>query len=134
MLNKPEDILEQKKSETSILNLRIDKIITLEPKENITEQTLNSMENEFEIFKIWAKNEKLGFLVDSRRIKKFDSELRVFVQKNVSHFANKYAIIISSGISSFLANIFIHINRPNIPTKIFTTKEDAIRWLKSLEK
>ena len=130
MINIPDEILKSDSSEISLLCLRKDGIVTLEPKEGETVQTLKSMKMDFEIFKDWTKNEKLNFLVDSRRLKKFDSELRVFAQKNSPLFFNKYAIIISSGTSSFLANIFIHLTKPKIPTKLFTNKTDAINWLK----
>ena len=130
MLNSPDEILEEKTSDVAILNLRKDAIITLEPKLGKTEQTLASMKKDLEIFKSWAKDEKMGFLVDSRRIEKFDSDVRIYAQKHSPLFSDRYAIIISSGISSFLANMFIYINRPAIPTKTFTTKEDAINWLK----
>ena len=131
MLNSPNEILEEKTSDVSILNLRKDSIITLEPKLGVTEQTLDSMKKDLEVFKEWAKDGKLGFLVDSRRLEKFDSNVRIYAQNNSPLFSDKYAIIISSGISSFLANMFIYINRPAIPTKTFTNKNDAIYWLKN---
>lgn len=130
MLNNPDEILEQKFSDVGILSLRKDSILTFEPQAGITEQTLDSMKKDLEIFKSWANGKKYGFLVDSRRFKKFDAEVRVYAQKHSPIFSHKYAIIISSGISSFLANIFLYLNRPSIPTKTFTTKESAIEWLK----
>ncbi len=130
MLNLPEEILEQTTSDVGILTLRKDDIFTFEPKPDETEQTLDSMKKDLEVFKGWAKERKYGFLVDSRRIKKFDTDARVYAQKHSPLFSDKYAIIISLGVSSFLANIFLHLNRPTIPTKTFTTKESAIDWLK----
>jgi hypothetical protein len=43
----------------------------------------------------------------------------------------KAAIVISSPLKAALANIFIMVDRPLKPTKLFTNKEDAIKWLKS---
>ena len=131
MLNTPEEILEQKFSEVGILSLRKDTILTFEPKPGKTEQTLDSMKSDFEIFKNWTDGKKHGFLVDGRRFKKFDAEVRAYAQRQTPLFSNKYAIIITSGTSSFLANMFIYLNRPTIPTKTFTLKENAINWLKS---
>ena len=130
MINNADEILKSDSSEISLLNLRKGGIVTLEPKEGETVQTLQSMKLDFEIFKEWTKDEKYNFLVDSRRLKKFDSELRVYAQKHSPLFFNKYAIIISSGTSSFLANMFMHLTKPKIPTKLFTNKTDAINWLK----
>lgn len=129
MINNPDEIIKSNSSKKSLLNLRKDGIVTLEPKMGETIQTLESMEIDFEIFKEWTKHEKYNFLVDSRRLQKFDSELRVFAQENSPLFFNKYAVIISSGTSSFLANMFMHLTKPKIPTKLFTNKTDAINWL-----
>jgi hypothetical protein len=133
MFNSSEEILEQKFSEIGILSLRKDNILTFEPKPGKTEQTLDSMKTDLDILKSWASGKKYGFLVDSRRFKKFDSDARVYAQKHSPQFANKFAIIIASGTSSFLANMFIYINRPIIPTKTFINKEKAIIWLNNNE-
>lgn len=129
MINNSDEILKSDSSKKSLLNLRKDGIVTLEPKMGETIQTLESMKIDFEIFKEWTKNEKYNFLVDSRRLQKFDSDLRVFAQEHSPLFFNKYAVIISSGTSSFLANMFMHFTKPKIPTKLFTNKTDAINWL-----
>lgn len=131
MLNNPEEIEAQKFSDVGILSLRKDNILTFEPKLGKTEQTLESMKKDLEIFTNWANGNKHGFLVDSRRFEKFDSEVRIYAQNKSPLFSDRYAILISSGISSFLANMFIYMNRPKIPTKTFTHKKDAIDWLKN---
>jgi hypothetical protein len=130
ILNKSEEIAEQQFSEIGILSLRNDGIITFEPKEGKTTHTLEAMKVELDIFKKWAKNEKLSFISDNRSMKKFDADIRIYAQQNLPLFCNRFALIISSGISSFVTNIFIYMNRPEIPIKAFTNKEDAINWLK----
>jgi hypothetical protein len=35
-------------------------------------------------------------------------------------------------VSVVLINLFLKINKPSIPSKFFTNKDDAINWLKSL--
>lgn len=133
MLNLPEEIIEQKFTDVGILSLRKDNILTFEPKPDKTEQTLVSMKKDLEIFKNWADGKKYGFLVDSRRFKKFDAEVRIYAQNKTPLFSDKYAILITSGMSSFLANMFIYVNTPKIPTKVFTNKEDALKWLNHLQ-
>jgi hypothetical protein len=44
---------------------------------------------------------------------------------------NKVAIIVRSPITTQLGNLFILINKPPKPTRLFKNKEDAIKWLKS---
>ncbi|WP_018343737.1 hypothetical protein [Cytophaga aurantiaca] len=43
----------------------------------------------------------------------------------------KAAIVISSSLKAIMANVFIMVDRPLKPTKIFTSYADAIKWLKS---
>lgn len=130
MLNSPKEILEQKTSDVGIVSLRKDGIITFEPKEEKTTHTLEAMKVELDIFQDWAGDKKLGFLSDNSTLKKFDADIRVYAQKHLPLFCDKFALIISSGISSFLTNIFIHLNRPKVPIKTFTNKKEALKWLK----
>lgn len=64
--------------------------------------------------------------------------------KSVSRDARKYysseesaqtiaaaALLISSELSKILANFFMGINRPIMPVKLFTSKDEAIDWLSS---
>lgn len=131
MLNNPSDIKEQQTSDVAILSLRKDGIITFEPKKGQTEHNVETMRKEVLIFQEWAKNGKLYFLTDNRTLNRFESDVRIYAQKMLPTFCDKFAIIIQSGISSFLTNIFIHLNRPEIPVKTFTNKEAAFNWLKS---
>ncbi len=39
------------------------------------------------------------------------------------------AIISSSTVNSMLVNFILRISRPNLPVKMFTSKESAIQWL-----
>ncbi len=133
MLNEPNEIKEQKRSDVCILTLRNDNIFTVEPKDGVTEQTLASMKKDFEIFKNWSDGNKDGFLADARRFKKFGNDARIYAQEKSPLFSDKYAIIIASGVSSYLANLFIYMNRPKIPTKTFTTKDKAVEWLNNYE-
>lgn len=41
-------------------------------------------------------------------------------------------IITNSMITKFLANFFISINKPLVPTKVFNSEEAAIQWLTSI--
>jgi len=131
MLNTPDEIADQQTSSVGIVSLRKDGIITFEPKEGKTTHTLEAMKVELDIFQEWAGDKKLGFISDNRELKKFENDVRVYAQQHLPLFCDKFALIISSGISSFLTNMFIYINRPDVPIKVFTNKEDAINWIKS---
>jgi hypothetical protein len=71
-----------------------------------------------------------GLLVDMRGTVSMDREAR-------SHFAsripNLYAVAlwVESPLSQMLANFFLGVNRPPIPTRLFTDEAKAVAWLKS---
>ena len=130
MFNNQEDIKDQKTSDVGIISLRNDGIITFEPKKGKTTHTLEAMKFELDIFQKWAGDNKLGFISDNRNLKRFDSDVRVYAQQHLHLFCNKFALIISSGISSFLTNMFIYINKPKVPVRAFTSREEAINWIK----
>ena len=43
------------------------------------------------------------------------------------------AILAPSMITKLLANFFMSFNKPNLPMQVFTNKEKAFEWLKSIE-
>jgi len=44
------------------------------------------------------------------------------------------AFLSNSIVSNVFVNLYLKINKPSIPAKFFTKREDAIFWLKSLNK
>jgi hypothetical protein len=131
MLNQSYEIAEQTSSDVGIITFRKDGIITFEPKEGKITHTVEAMAYEFEIFKKWANGNKVPFLTDNRELKKFENDVRVYAQQNLPVFCSKFAFIVRSGLSSFLTNMYMYINKSGVPTKAFTTKKDAIDWLKN---
>jgi hypothetical protein len=39
------------------------------------------------------------------------------------------AIVVGSPLGSFIANFYLSVSKPRIPTKAFTKKEAALKWL-----
>lgn len=133
VLNKEIEIKEQKTSAIGIVCLRKDGVITFEPKQGATTHTLEAMKVELAIFEKWAGDSRLRFISDNRTMKKFDADIRIYAQQKLPLFCDKFALLISSGLSSFVTNMFIYMNRPEIPIKAFTNKEAALKWLKEDE-
>jgi len=36
-------------------------------------------------------------------------------------------------LNKIIVNFFLSISKPNVPTKLFTNKEDAIKWLQQFK-
>ena len=43
---------------------------------------------------------------------------------------SKAALIVTSPISKVIGNFFLGLNKPLKPTRLFTNKEDGLKWLK----
>lgn len=43
------------------------------------------------------------------------------------------AIIIDSVFTSYLGNFYLQVSRPKIPSRIFTSKSDAMQWLQQFK-
>jgi len=44
------------------------------------------------------------------------------------------AIVLDSPFGSFLGNFFISVTKPKIPARIFSKREDALKWLQKFRK
>lgn len=68
--------------------------------------------------------------IDIKVVKHITKDARDYLaSKEGCHKAASCAIIINSNVTRVLANYFIAINRPLVPTKVFTNEEAAKQWL-----
>jgi hypothetical protein len=112
------------------ISLRHDGIIVFSPHQGITNVDMESMVYNLDKFIEWSKDKPLPFLSDNRNIKQISPEVREFVQSKLPVFCSKHAIIVNTGLSQFLFNLFLHLNRPEIPIKSFSNINKAYAWLK----
>jgi hypothetical protein len=73
-------------------------------------------------------------LVDIRNIRNATREAREYMgSREAGEGVIKAAIMIDSNFSMILGNIFLKFNKPEVPTKLFTEKVAAVKWLKQPE-
>lgn len=73
---------------------------------------------------------KFPLLVDTRAIKSMTRDARQhFTIRNRDSHVNRLAIVIKSPVSKVIANFFMGVNKPDVPSKIFNSEEKAITWL-----
>jgi len=78
---------------------------------------------------------KALFLIDIVGVKKASKDFRDYMASDdVAVMSTAHAIYIDSGIAKIMGNLYLKFSKPKIPTKIFTSKEDAIEWLLSIKK
>jgi hypothetical protein len=42
------------------------------------------------------------------------------------------ALFVDAPVSQLLANFFLRVNKPTIPTKMFTSETEALKWLQTI--
>ncbi len=72
--------------------------------------------------------------VDIRGVLSIDRSARKYLS---SHEGTKHALAaaihVNNPISKFLGNLFIRVDKPDKPTKLFTDKANALEWLKKVK-
>jgi hypothetical protein len=78
-----------------------------------------------------SRGKAFPVLVDARNIGNGTKEAReYFASEEACREIKKAALIIDSNFSKFLVNLFLKVNKPKTPTKIFTDKTSAEKWIK----
>lgn len=81
-----------------------------------------------------ANGKRLPILVKgtgANRVNNIDKEARDFLSSSAGLQGVKAGAIVSSSVfESFLGNFFIKVSRPEIPSKLFTNEQEALKWLK----
>lgn len=78
-----------------------------------------------------TKNASCLLITDIKLIKNITKEARDFLaSKEGCEGISALAILINSPIGSMIGNFWMRINKPLVPTRIFTNEEEAKKWLK----
>ncbi|MFY9308178.1 MAG: hypothetical protein WAQ28_03915 [Bacteroidia bacterium] len=84
----------------------------------------------FLVAKHLANGKPVLKLVDARNLHHIKPEARVFVEKeNDKHIAK--AIVVGSFLRKYVKEFFLRQENSKFPVKIFTSKKEAVEWLKS---
>lgn len=78
---------------------------------------------------------KFPVFIDAGEFTSIDKEVRVFsanAENNIYTLAD--AIAYYSLAQKLIADFYVTHNKPAVPTKIFSNKEDAVLWLKTFLK
>jgi hypothetical protein len=70
-------------------------------------------------------------LVDLRQIKSISKEARDhFSMRGRKPNVTAIAMLVSSPLSRIIGNFFLGLNRPGVPTRMFTSEAEGITWMK----
>jgi len=77
---------------------------------------------------------RLAVLVDLRGLRSQSSEARALLAgPEAARVSRAVALVIGSPLSRVIGNFYLRFNRPETPTRLFTSEEEARAWLESLE-
>jgi len=66
---------------------------------------------------------------DIRGIISTDKAGRDYLAKSGSILAKAVALIVNENISMTMSTFYLEVNKPSVPTRIFTVEQDAINYL-----
>ena len=82
-----------------------------------------------------TKNQPSKLFVDLTHVKSATKEARAYyASEEALHLSDAAAAIGPSIITKIILNFYLNFNKPRKPFKIFSSKEKAFEWLKSVEK
>lgn len=71
-------------------------------------------------------------LVDLRQLKSMSREARAYYAGDeTAQVEAAAALLVASLVSKIIGNFFMGINKPVIPTRLFTSEAQAVEWLRS---
>jgi hypothetical protein len=73
-------------------------------------------------------------LVDGRAALTAEPGVReYYAGPEAAKYASALGLLVDSGTMKVIANLFLTINKPVMPTRMFTVKEDALEWLRRID-
>ena len=81
---------------------------------------------------LFSKGKSYALLVDMRGIKSTNTEARKYMASQGTEHVKAGALITGSPMNRTIGNIFLTIDKPPIPIKLFTDEQKARQWLKYL--
>jgi hypothetical protein len=117
----------------SVIKLREDGIIEIDCRNNY-EYSVNDVKENWAIIKELAKGKKILVFNNMPEFTTASKETREFVAKGEhKDFIAAEAFVIQSLAQKILGNFYLKINKPVVPAKIFTNKENAVQWLSTFK-
>ena len=113
----------------SVIILRDDGIIELHANDHHV-YTIEDVKENVRAFGELTGNKKAPVLIIGGSFSSLDDKTREFMATEESlKYSTAEAFLITSLAQKILINFYIKFNKPLVPTRVFTDKEEAIEWL-----
>jgi hypothetical protein len=116
----------------SIIWFGEDGILYSTPKPGIPpKQSMENVSEEMERFKKFTNNKKVCMVAESNpKAPAPAKEERDFIADALTSITKAMAIVTTSPVSKMIANLFFGFKPPGYPVKMFTDKDEAVKWIK----
>ena len=123
-------ISEKIRLRTAEIQLRGDNIIHIDilPKAELYLKDSNEI---YDTVMNIAKGRLYPLLIDANSIVSMDRDARKRFSKETT--VSAVALLVGTPLSKIIGNFFIGLNKTSIPFKLFTSKTDALEWLKAFK-
>jgi hypothetical protein len=100
--------------------------------ENGADFGISDAEEAMEVIRKLGGGGKRCLLMDISKLRTMSREARAFFMKpEHTEILHAVALLIGSPLSRAIGNIFLGLNRPVTPTRLFTDEEAALAWLRT---
>jgi hypothetical protein len=79
---------------------------------------------------LYSEGNSYPMLIDMKGIKSATPQAREYLATIGATHVKAGALIVGSQMNMAIGNIFLMIDKPLVPTKLFTNEDRAIEWLK----
>ena len=77
-----------------------------------------------------GSDRRCPLLTDGRNVKSSTREARMRYTAELPRIVSAMAVLVGSPASRVTGNIYLAVNKPSFPTRLFTSEEEALVWLK----
>jgi hypothetical protein len=96
-----------------------------------SEVTLEDAKETMAAYKKINKGKRLPLFIDTKTMRSFAREARIFyASEEAASCASAAAIIVGTPVSKVLGNFYIGLSNPHLPSRLFSSEDEALKWLK----
>jgi hypothetical protein len=99
------------------------------------ELTLETAKETMAAYLTVSKGKRLPLFVDTKGEKFMTRDCRhYYASEETAKTASAVAIIVDTPVSRVLGNFYIGLSNPHLPSRLFTSEQEALEWLKGFLK
>ena len=116
---------------TCVMGLKEDGIIYHDYFPDTYDTLVDAQEHLAAIMKLTPQRRR-PLLVDIRPMRAIDRAARAYYSgQDYARSVTAVALVVGSLVTQVMANFFIGLNQPPVPTRLFTSEAEAVAWLKN---